>query len=1335
MLNNKIKRFLTKGIPTLLLATLIFLSQMAEVNAASAITYASGSNGTGSSDLYPSVSITNSVAWTDKANGEAEVTINVSETPEAAIGQTRQSDIVLALDRSASMVLNSYYLETTSHGFSKTTLINSGNSPCLNDNHYYSANGRKCTIVVSNSLVKYNGAWCNTTWSYDMRSNSTTGVKLWDIHYNKNDKNIKVNYSNQCTDKFELSKNVLTDYLSDLKTKALTNPDLLKSNVYYFGFSDGHTTIDGGKTKTVSTTYGDYMQVSVQDLVNGSSVISNAITKTSYYPSSTYTPMFSQVNKIGTNTIGEQANLKLIIPCDGAVSDSSDATTARKAMIKNLKTKNGKGLLISIIAMGVYEKTGTKAIGYGGYDTSIDNGDKVYNENETTVKNEAASMVAASTLLHKYTYDSRINDGAGGTSDAQYASISSADNYTSVQNSLLSKLNDITNMAYNTTVHISTYVKTVSAKINTGCWDFVGVTYSSIGTSNYTNNELQWTIPEYTGATTDTCNYQLKFKIKLNNYGKYVSVNDTIRNVTTTPISISYYTKCNSEIGASYNNRYVSFGSNAILGLLWDTSAVTVKEATTTPNGIVFSGTAGTYYKPSSSVNSYYVNGNTNFNLSFTGYTRFPTSTYQVNKNIYNVYKSSALVQQMTLGSVSQSAALSTNTFSNTTYLSKVSTSASRLSEYLDGASRNTGYQTTITTKMSTDKLDLSIYGVSIAYVGAYESDVYNSSATSGTSYTNTKIQVICDDKDPTIIETSLYDNQTITSSRNYTVTGSDDGSGMRSITTSYFKKATQEWVTLNAGVSSSTFTVDFTNPNMLGNIQYRAVAIDNVGNVTTHYYSIFASNMSLSQTTITGNENFTNVAKPYTVLSTYRDNMADYANGNVYYVNEGSRFTLNSKATTIYADSLYNVIYNAQIIKKKNTTENEGVVLNPSTYEAGNVDVNNSYLTYQGNKNETPFTLLTPLTSTWAISADLKSSTAHFMGTASGDGEIYTVYSQALMNTPYTNVDYALTTNTYQATDDRITISDIYTTPNNLSNSITILPDGTAPEVVASEGVTDGGTKILNRPTTIKIAAVDLLSENGTGSGISSIKISAYNEQLDESRDLYEETEEHAATDYATFNYMGYSLDYNLVVNCPYGDSAGDNFWLGDIDVTVQAIDRVGNTKEFTFKLTVFTLEASIERVYPDDTRAIDSFLIGEAGWVNLQTGGYVDTIEVEFPDGFTTIYYNMEANVNNDLNQPTANDDVNNQYYYYLNRTFESTYGPHYRTPIVRDYFSHGFIVPQYYDDETYGRVVTVLTRAWKGQYYIEVPVTLYITDPDAGQSPTDNELLGHLRTKVLN
>ena len=68
-----------------------------------------------------------------------------------------------------------------------------------------------------------------------------------------------------------------------------------------------------------------------------------------------------------------------------------------------------------------------------------------------------------------------------------------------------------------------------------------------------------------------------------------------------------------------------------------------------------------------------------------------------------------------------------------------------------------------------------------------------------------------------------------------------------------------------------------------------------------------------------------------------------------------------------------------------------------------------------------------------------------------------------------------------------------------------------------------------------------------------------------------------------------------------------------GDFVVTAYAVDNVGNETEESWYVTEFALEAEVERILaPHDP----VFKRGESGILSVTAWGYVDRIEVEFPD-----------------------------------------------------------------------------------------------------------------------
>lgn len=76
-----------------------------------------------------------------------------------------------------------------------------------------------------------------------------------------------------------------------------------------------------------------------------------------------------------------------------------------------------------------------------------------------------------------------------------------------------------------------------------------------------------------------------------------------------------------------------------------------------------------------------------------------------------------------------------------------------------------------------------------------------------------------------------------------------------------------------------------------------------------------------------------------------------------------------------------------------------------------------------------------------------------------------------------------------------------------------------------------------------------------------------------------------------------------------------------GDFVITVYAVDHVGNETREVYGATELALEAFVQRMSEDGMEDATVFKAGESGILTIITRGYVDRVEVEFPEAMTTL------------------------------------------------------------------------------------------------------------------
>ncbi len=166
-------------------------------------------------------------------------------------------------------------------------------------------------------------------------------------------------------------------------------------------------------------------------------------------------------------------------------------------------------------------------------------------------------------------------------------------------------------------------------------------------------------------------------------------------------------------------------------------------------------------------------------------------------------------------------------------------------------------------------------------------------------------------------------------------------------------------------------------------------------------------------------------------------------------------------------------------------------------------------------------------------------------------------------------------------------TISQYSNMSDDLNHSIYLIGDCTAPAIGGMEELRalDLVNRAENSSVTINLTATD------TGSGVSEFYAVLTNHDNHITETIYSED---AAT-----------LSFDVIV-----DKAVLN---GDVTVEVHAIDNVGNERVDSHDFTEFTLKVSVRRMLaPHDP----IFKGGETGILSITTTGYVDSLEIDFPD-----------------------------------------------------------------------------------------------------------------------
>jgi len=205
----------------------------------------------------------------------------------------------------------------------------------------------------------------------------------------------------------------------------------------------------------------------------------------------------------------------------------------------------------------------------------------------------------------------------------------------------------------------------------------------------------------------------------------------------------------------------------------------------------------------------------------------------------------------------------------------------------------------------------------------------------------------------------------------------------------------------------------------------------------------------------------------------------------------------------------------------------------------------------------------------------------------------------------------------------------------NDLANSIYLIGDGEAPDII--------GLELLEGLDLIDRNAGDFilnLTANDDLSGVKEFYVEIYN------------------SDNATLKTWQSDADGKISITL----TDDEPIFSGDFTVSIFTIDNVGNTRIEVYGATEFALTTNVTRILePHDPK----FKTGESGILNIITYGYADRVEVIFPESMTAL-----------------NPDLNTTFYYE-------------DTPAYRQEENLQFMVPLYTQEN---ENLTITVRAYK-------------------------------------
>ncbi len=102
------------------------------------------------------------------------------------------------------------------------------------------------------------------------------------------------------------------------------------------------------------------------------------------------------------------------------------------------------------------------------------------------------------------------------------------------------------------------------------------------------------------------------------------------------------------------------------------------------------------------------------------------------------------------------------------------------------------------------------------------------------------------------------------------------------------------------------------------------------------------------------------------------------------------------------------------------------------------------------------------------------------------------------------------------------------------------------------------------------------------------------------------------------TDNVIGKTYEADGGGNISIDLAEDDPIFSGDFSITVTAVDNVGNKRTITHQLTELALDAEIKRILAPHE---PNFKRGESGILTITTWGYMEKVEIRFPDELTAL------------------------------------------------------------------------------------------------------------------
>lgn len=375
--------------------------------------------------------------------------------------------------------------------------------------------------------------------------------------------------------------------------------------------------------------------------------------------------------------------------------------------------------------------------------------------------------------------------------------------------------NMIQNIVYSTTVTADT--KSVNVTIDNSIWNFYGGNASASPNNGnavqINSSTLQWNLSDNysTGAQ-----YECTFRVKMTDSAKMIYGN------TLYPVTSSIRTHYRVRNGPLNLNRYDFYCGNPTL----TKSPPTLTTSQMYIRGDnLYSSTAGTYY----------VKGNTDFELAFNTYAPFASATFAPNNNYCLVKVNGAWVENVY-------SVLPMNAFSGGSGgESIISMQALKyIGTYDHRSSDYSIHNSNAIVQMEQDKLLAVVYPYGRIDTGTacIESPWWPE---------DKKLTVICDAKAPDF-SGDITDRE-IDANTTLNFHAADDGSGMKANTFVLSAKnpTTNEIRTLATTTSDIFYTIDLNDTFFDGSMLFTLTASDNVGNVSAKELTVICNTMGLT--------------------------------------------------------------------------------------------------------------------------------------------------------------------------------------------------------------------------------------------------------------------------------------------------------------------------------------------------------------------------------------------------------------------------------------------------------------------------------------------------------